>query len=299
MLVSNNRKISASKVVKNENEAGKEIKKLAREKIAEQLGLDKNFKKGSGNQKISPEEKRYQSVIARDVEQAKLAIGNIKKLENQSQEVQTQEAQMKAREDIDKETKKANREIERQMKTQGKELSRRERMVMEAMERSAGKVSVMAATKISGKMTEMVRQGNSAETGVIFLFSLVLAITKDVLDWLINLLNFTGVGAILVIVLCFILSLTIGLTITLFIMSVSPRGMIGKRIMKKISKRVIATMIVDSITVINIIPAMTIYVLWTWFDMMRDTKKVETDKEKFDQDLKKGRINKEMMKKYA
>ena len=299
MIVSNNRKISASKVVKNENEAGKEIKKLAREKIAEQLGLDKNFKKSSDNKKISPEEKRYQSVVARDVEQAKLAIGNIKKLEGQSQEVQAQEAQMKAREDIDREMKKANREIERQVKAQGKELSRRERMIMEAMEKSTGRASIAAATRISGKMTEMVRQGNSAETGAVFLFSLVLAMSKDILDCLINLLNLTGVGAILVIIFCFILSVTVGLTITLFMMSVSPHGMIGKMIMKKISKRIAVVIVVDSITVISILPVMTIYVLWNWFDMMRETKKVETDQKKFDQDLKKGRINKGIIKKYA
>lgn len=297
MPISNNRKTNISRTVENKNKVKDEVKKLAKEKIAEQLGLDKNLKK-TDDQKMSPENRQYQLAATRNVEQAKLAIRNIKELEGQSKEVQIQEAQMKAKEDIDRETARANREIERQMKAQGKELSRRERMVMGAMEKSAGKVSVAAATKTAGKMSEMVKQGNSVEVGAVFLFSLVLAAAKDILDWAINLLDLTGIGVIAVVILCFILSLTVGLTITIFMMSVSPHGMIGKRIMRRVA-RYFATIIIDSIAVINILPTMTIYVLWEWFSIKRETKKAEADLKKFKKDLKKGRVNKKTLEQYG
>ena len=109
-------------------------------------------------------------------------------------------------------------------------------MAMKAAGKSVGKVSAATAVKTAEKMDRMVKEGSDFEMMTVFLFSLILAVIKDALDWIINLLDLTGVGAVIVIAICFILSLTIGLTITIFMMLASPHGMIRKFIMKWIAK---------------------------------------------------------------
>lgn len=302
MSVSNNRKINVSRTVGSKDKVKDEVKKLAKEKIAEQLGLNKDLNRKSDSGKQSPAGEQYQLARARDVEQAKLAIRNIKELEGQSKEVQVQEAQAKARGDVDRATAKANREIEKQMKAQGKELSRRDRMVMGAMEEMGGKIAIAGAMKIAGRMERAVKEGSSIEVAATFLVCLIIALTKDVIDGLVNILDLTIILSIAVSIICFILSVGAGLIIIVFIMSVSPRGVIGKQIMKKMSKRIArkfaCTLVIGSVAVINLIPEMTVFVLLIWLDFIRDIKKIRADHEEFTQGIKRKRVNKKMLKQY-
>ncbi|MCK5084552.1 MAG: hypothetical protein KAQ64_02770 [Candidatus Pacebacteria bacterium] len=204
---------------------------------------------------------------------------------------------------IDKHTEEAKREAQKEIKKASKQVkSVKAKIAL----RIAGDHFDKIALAIAQKMSKEANRGGLHSVMPIAI-TYFIAIGKDILDVFINLLDLTGIGVVVVIVVTAIIGGIFAIILAVFWISIGGEwkgGILKKKFLKMILKRyglriVVVVIIGDSVAVFNILPLMLIFNIWAHFDFVKDVRKSKVKFKSFMEEYaSKKRINKSIAKRY-
>lgn len=170
-----------------------------------------------------------------------------------------------ARDEGKKEIKKASKQIQ----------SRKAKIVFKLAGDHVDKI----AYSIAQKMAKEANRGG-VHAIIPIMATYFIAFGKDILDALINALDLTGVGVVVVIVATAIIGIVVAVILAVFWLSIGgdwKGGILKKKLLKKILLRhglkIIIIVPCDSIAVLNILPLMLIFNIWAHLEFIMDVKK--------------------------
>ena len=261
----------------NVEQIKKQIEKGMKDGIEEEMGSEGAFKDIAKSKSI----KDLKGEILKKAEekgsgQKSSLYNDLKELQRQNRlhPQESRENQVrKIREQSRRESEQVTEEASKQIK------DRKARMAMKI----AGKQMDAVAYAISQKMAAEAKKGG-VHAVVPITMTYLLALSKDVLDALLNVLDITVVGAVVVTAVGILSSIFVGIVIALFWVQVSggwKGGIIRRKLIKKILVKYGIAILIDSAAVINIIPTFFIINIWTHYDFHKSNKKAGSDHNKF------------------
>ena len=209
----------------------------------------------------------------------------------------------KKQEEIDKYTEEAKHEAQKEIEKASKQVkSVKAKIALKIAGDHFDKIAIVIAQK-------MAKEANRGGLHAIIPIAMTyfIAIGKDLIDVIINLLSFTGVGAIVVTVVMAIVGGICAIILAVFWISIGGEwkgGILKKKFLKMILKRygvriVLIVVVGDSIAVFNILPLMLLFNIWAHFDFIMDVKKSKAKFKSFMEEYaSKKRIKKSIAKRY-
>ena len=209
----------------------------------------------------------------------------------------------KKQEEIDKYTEEAKQEAQKEIEKASKQVkSVKAKIALKIAGDHFDKIALVIGQK-------MAKEANRGGLHAIIPIAMTyfIAIGKDLIDVIINLLSFTGVGAIVVTVVMAIVGGICAIILAVFWISIGGEwkgGILKKKFLKMILKRygvriVLIVVVGDSIAVFNILPLMLLFNIWAHFDFIMDVKKSKAKFKSFMEEYaSKKRIKKSIAKRY-
>ncbi len=209
----------------------------------------------------------------------------------------------KKQEEIDKYTEEAKQEAQKEIEKASKQVkSVKAKIALKIAGDHFDKIALVIGQK-------MAKEANRGGLHAIIPIAMTyfIAIGKDLIDVIINLLSFTGVGAIVVTVVMAIVGGICAIILAVFWISIGGEwkgGILKKKFLKMILKRygvriVLIVVVGDSIAVFNILPLMLLFNVWAHFDFIMDVKKSKAEFKSFMEEYaSKKRIKKSIAERY-